>query len=510
MHPALQLNDIIYVIFRHLVNGSSLSYYESGGNLGQMTLAALARTCRVFHEPALDVLWGDLHFPPCLIHCLSDSGTGAIHYLNNTVRALTARDWEVLQKYVPRVMSVTFDPELTYCRNLLKALRQPPVAQPPLPNLQRLQCYSHWAAEDYPFLDVFFVPSLTDLAIEVSSFCIPDFSFISPLPILCPHLTSFRLFGYGSHESIKAIVSNVVMSLPHLQTLHCDQLSQAAITFVAWHPSLTKLDIRIPNGHPYDFSDFPHPTLPRIPPFSRIKSFGIDSLRLSVITAFIQVVQPSPFHLRITMNQGSSPEGLLELFSTLSNQQRQESIQSLRVQSYKSHEPRTAPIDIDTIRPLLYFSKLRELHLLMINSFHLSDKELTAMGASWPCLEVINLNNSRAQTAPSNITLYGLILLVNKCPLLRSAHLAINANVLKGIDEYPASMVGENDLFNLVLADTTVQNPRAFALIVSLAFPKVKEIAVGMRRPFHYGCHWDKVNEHLKAFRLCPEVIVDM
>ncbi|KAG1769513.1 hypothetical protein EV702DRAFT_1140906 [Suillus placidus] len=169
------------------------------------------------------------------------------------------------------------------------------------------------------------------------------------------------------------------------------------------------------------------------------------------------------------MNQGLSPEGLLELFSTLSSQQRQESSSA--------------------VMPLLRFSKLRELHLLMVNSFHLSDEELTAMGVSQPCLEVINLNDGRAQADPSNITtLRGLILLVNKCLLLKSAHLAINANVLKGIDEYPASMVGADDLYNLVLADTPVQNPRVFALIVSLALPKVKDIVVaGMRHPFDYG-----------------------
>lgn len=128
----------------------------------------------------------------------------------------------------------------------------------------------------------------------------------------------------------------------------------------------------------------------------------------------------------------------------------------------------------------------------MVSSFHLSDEALTAMGASWPCLEVVNISDSRAQAAPSDITLRGLILilLVNKCPLLRSAHLVINANVLKGMDEYSASMVGANDLYNVVLVDITVQNPRVFALIVSPTFPKVKvEAVVFIRQSFDYKRH---------------------
>jgi hypothetical protein len=95
----------------------------------------------------------------------------------------------------------------------------------------------------------------------------------------------------------------------------------------------------------------------------------------------------------------------------------------------------------------------------MVNSFHLSDEALFAMGASWPCHEVINISDGLTQAAPSDITLRGLILLGNKCPLLRSPHPVINANVLKGMAEYSASTVGANDLYNVVLVDITVQNP---------------------------------------------------
>ncbi|OAX43978.1 hypothetical protein K503DRAFT_675498, partial [Rhizopogon vinicolor AM-OR11-026] len=61
MHCALQLNVIIRVLFGY-VNEPSMHYWP-GSNIGQKTrLAALARTCRIFHEPALDVLWGNLYF----------------------------------------------------------------------------------------------------------------------------------------------------------------------------------------------------------------------------------------------------------------------------------------------------------------------------------------------------------------------------------------------------------------------------------------------------------------
>ncbi|KAG2748484.1 hypothetical protein P692DRAFT_20510790 [Suillus brevipes Sb2] len=150
------------------------------------------------------------------------------------------------------------------------------------------------------------------------------------------------------------------------QILHRAHLrvSQAAIAFVAWHPSLIKMESESVSRMAL-FFEFPHPTLPRIPLFSLIKSIGIESLRPNVFPAFVQVVQSSPSHLRITMNQGSSHEDSLELFSASLNQQRQQSVQSLQMQSHKSYKPRPTSVDIDTTgtRPLLRFSKPRELHL---------------------------------------------------------------------------------------------------------------------------------------------------
>ncbi|KAG1741086.1 hypothetical protein EDB19DRAFT_1706212 [Suillus lakei] len=528
MHRALQLHDIIYTIFRHInelpvvhraepsmlyhnnsLGFDSLFYYDEPRNVGQMTLAALASTCRIFQGPALDLLWAGLYFPYPLIRCLPGWHN---RWRLGRANTLSARDWEVLQKYVPRVRSLTFlskSRDRYRYRNVLNALRQSPVAQPPLPNLQRLD-YRHLVPEDCPLLDIFFVPSLTDLTIEVQPFCLPDISFISSLVTLCPHLTSFRLFGYGSHEPTVATVSNVIMSLPRLQTLHCDHLSQAAITFIAWHPSLTELDISIPRGHAYNFPQFPHHSLPQIPPFSRIKSFVMRSTHLTAITAFIQAVQLSPSHLRIAADQVTPFNDLQEFFKILSNQRIHESLQSLRVQSHWSRQTLLdGIIDIGTIKPLLRFSRLRELHLITGNSFHLSDEELAVMGASWPCLEVINLNNGedlREDPSP-NITLRGLILLVNKT-CLRSAHLAIKGNGLELIEKCPASMVGTNDFQHLALAHTIVYNPRDFALILSLAFPKVKEIVANASwwGIFPDKCtSWEKVNEHLKVFKLFRE-----
>jgi len=58
--------------------------------------------------------------------------------------------------------------------------------------------------------------------------------------------------------------------------------------------------------------------------------------------------------------------------------------------------PIATPTDLDAIRPLFRFSNLREFYSGMVN-FQFSDEH--AMGATWPCLEVLN-NNTMHRSSP--------------------------------------------------------------------------------------------------------------
>ena len=203
------------------------------------------------------------------------------------------------------------------------------------------------------------------------------------------------------------------------------------------------------------------------------------------------------------------PHDLQKFFSILLNRERQGSMQILHLVSHPSQEHLpvasvSIPINIDTIRPLLRFSNMRKIYLLMVN-LDFSDEHLTAMATAWPYLEVFDFNNGDSWATPYNITLRGLFSLVNMCPHLKSAHLAINANVLEGTEDCPASMIGAKNLQHLVLGDTVVENPRAVALVVYLALPKVEKIVASNTWSHVAPTNdppWAKLNEYLEAFRL--------
>jgi hypothetical protein len=58
--PAETLFDIFTII------------YEDSKRLSRTTIAALARTCRTFKEPALDVLWKDIDGLKPLVSCFPE------------------------------------------------------------------------------------------------------------------------------------------------------------------------------------------------------------------------------------------------------------------------------------------------------------------------------------------------------------------------------------------------------------------------------------------------------
>lgn len=70
MHRALQTQEIILRTFCHCFPTESDGIHKRHSTAD---LAALARTCRIFKEPALDVLWSELIDLSPLPRCVPDA-----------------------------------------------------------------------------------------------------------------------------------------------------------------------------------------------------------------------------------------------------------------------------------------------------------------------------------------------------------------------------------------------------------------------------------------------------
>ena len=73
MHHALEIDEILLNIFAHCNPPRFKNYRHVGRPFGiALDLVALARTCRMFKEPALDVLWSELSDLCPLAQCLPE------------------------------------------------------------------------------------------------------------------------------------------------------------------------------------------------------------------------------------------------------------------------------------------------------------------------------------------------------------------------------------------------------------------------------------------------------
>ena len=65
MHRALHIQEILIHIFSFYSAGWGLLYHDANSYL-----VALARTCKTFKEPALDMIWAELSNLTPLVRCL--------------------------------------------------------------------------------------------------------------------------------------------------------------------------------------------------------------------------------------------------------------------------------------------------------------------------------------------------------------------------------------------------------------------------------------------------------
>ncbi|KAG2120241.1 hypothetical protein DEU56DRAFT_835809 [Suillus clintonianus] len=71
MHKALLVSEVLMEIFSHLTQSMSLDSSTIMMSLDRKSLAALARTSKTLHEPAMDLLWAKLYGIEPLLGCVT-------------------------------------------------------------------------------------------------------------------------------------------------------------------------------------------------------------------------------------------------------------------------------------------------------------------------------------------------------------------------------------------------------------------------------------------------------
>ncbi|KIJ59764.1 hypothetical protein HYDPIDRAFT_170630 [Hydnomerulius pinastri MD-312] len=424
MHHALQIVEIQRMICDQLATNPRDS--DSDAN-DRATLFALALTCRVWVEPALDKLWEYLDSVHPLLKSLpkdlwrSESGWGW-HF----GRDFLETDGEILQKYSGRVRFLQLNCDREHLRNIPSVMSRLPF--PLFPNLRTLYICAE-DAEDLGsgcFWRVFLSPTIKYLNITSqlefgSDYSSQDLStsILWALDTLCSNVKEYGLFTYGDEIAAAPPLSKVLGQWRHLEALKTTVLDVQTMLHLSSLRSLTSLFVRIHANTVNTLSG----TIIVFPPTLTSFAICMDAGGLDRFVSFFAGLHLAATSVEITIPYCQFFLG--RLFMLLTTNLSNERLQSFTL-NWVSGVHQSGHLDLHAIRPLFGFRLLHTLDLGGHSTHSLGDAAMAEFASSFPLLEVLRLGNENPEGHPG-ITHLTIVSLLTACPKLRTLCITFDA-----------------------------------------------------------------------------------
>ncbi|KAH0832411.1 hypothetical protein J3R83DRAFT_13450 [Lanmaoa asiatica] len=257
MNHCLLISEIFCLILEFIqqIDHSPSGECREDCTLGRRTLASLARTCRAFSAPALDLLWMRLDSLDPLIKVLPSRMWAKKHSRFVIRMFMGDKQWLTFQKYAVRVQFLCgpcrgIPPSVQ--RNVITALaRFSGASLPLLPNLTELV----WSESDtfsvidptVALIKYFAGPRVTTISLFLVSWPIyvSARAVLADLPNLCPNVTSFTAIPRATLNDNSRDIGDIVSKWSNLRVLHSCALSQAIMDELASQQTLNTLSIEL-------------------------------------------------------------------------------------------------------------------------------------------------------------------------------------------------------------------------------------------------------------------------
>ncbi|KAJ7751371.1 hypothetical protein B0H16DRAFT_829888 [Mycena metata] len=489
MHRALEILEIAEMVCCHL---------RPQGHCAGRTLAALAATCTLWQEPALDALWATQDsLIPILSYLIFDS-------LQRIVRSLTLADWEPLSLYSHRVkdLSTSFECKMAEIYPMLNLCLS---ATALFANLRTLS-WDSYEEEEFPYIRIFLTSSLSRIAFRYAP-SITNSSLLSTLGRTCPHLTEVEITladnADDTDDSANA-TSLFVCSLPLIESVMVPRPNWTAHKHIGQFHRLISLSM------------YTLPALPSVvsPPsgcaFAGPQSLEVESADMPETLHLLQMGKHVNLaSLAVTLSEDYSAVETTKLYTTLAVTCSPISLTHLRLRLdgyYSTHLSAEYAINDNMIRSLLPFTKLATLHLTSTALFVIHDETVLDAARAWPCLERLTLDfmSPPLTPPPSHLTLQSLCSLAQHCSRLRSLHITIDATT---IPAPPAvAITRQRELTRMCIAHSAISQPRAVARLLSDIFPNFRHMSGSHRSPSMSAemqatyARWDEVASLVPEF----------
>ncbi|KAJ7159597.1 hypothetical protein C8R46DRAFT_1286964 [Mycena filopes] len=347
---------------------------------GCSILAALARVCRIFEGPALDVVWRDIsnlkRTFSCMPYDLFASPASARYGFDSPrlSRPIIASDWD---RVLPLEWHNGFD------RGEIRMLLSPTLEK-----------------------------------ISLASSAGGQLSILSSIARRCSVLKQFSIYIVGGDTSGAALaISSFLRTVQTLEVLELNapgMVDWASVMAMANLPALQRLTL---SSLP---SSMPSPAFTTIPRFMTLRALSVGSSDVIPATILLRMFTEQPLYsFEITIQRCVPADAMEPLHVALGGAFSHSALTVLSMDHVAADVP---TIDRDTyvfgescIRPLLYFSNLKIVTITAPFGFALYNSTMLELAKAWPKIEKLALRSFARHQRP-NVTLECLDAFARHCP----------------------------------------------------------------------------------------------
>ncbi|KAI6003134.1 hypothetical protein EDD15DRAFT_1468670 [Pisolithus albus] len=485
MHACLRIAEILDLIIGFMVDDTHEPDKFCG--IRHQDLARLARTCKAFKDPALDVLWRTQSSLSPLIRCLPSRLRTTKRYWGRRVVSLrkepSHEDWFSLQRYSHRIRA--FDhcsrSPRPVCKSTLDTVFSPNLSQKLFPSLRTLDLavvgYGSMFLVPHSFLVInsASLPQLVRLTFATSykSSCkLPPIHF---KPACAPSLEALTI---NVRDGFDPVIVNFG-DFPRLRSLNLSDLP-----FHPFHGGwelihlqyLCDLTVTLPDGFDIDVHSSTQPVFPSL---QRL-SVSVGSLN-QVTNLLLSTTSSDLSSVKVSCRSPATQSDIHALFRAIEHvNERSPNFCTLEV--HKEHCSFTWPIlpanwddpshDLprSTLAPLLACHNLRVLELYVLGEPAIDDAFVAMTALAWPDIEVLHLCGLRGYIP--RVSLRGIRELLQRCQRLRSLYIQIDGtNVPEGEPEMRPLSLEILDIFGSRMTDTL-----AVERYLRILAPKLKSL----------------------------------
>ncbi|KAG2109936.1 uncharacterized protein F5147DRAFT_772785 [Suillus discolor] len=478
----------------------------------RMTLLALALTCKLFTEPALNILWRHLGGIEPLIRCLPQSLWKQHRGRLEFQRAMTLKDWTIFCKYNHRVRSLLnqchqqYSRDMKYGAEIWRALSCPPFSLPLLPNLTSLT-WTEASDETLQYIQLFVTPKLTMLNISSVHFLVPftfgpsEQSIFLSIAKSCPSISHFDFdFGRDTDDSTES-VGDTLQLWSQLTSVKTGTLPEAAILHLSNLPSLRILKFTLPS---ILISADTQKLLQR-PMFCALQELNISSRNMVFLDAFLKELTIAPKIVSFTIKDGvGSARALPDMISRISNACAYNSLQQVQLIITARPPDLETSIEAASFQPLLAFRNLREFCFVVGCVVRMDDAALLQMAKAWPLLEDLSITGYPHSS--HQVTPHAFVLLLRHCPHLVSVAIPVDWSTIdmSAIPrDVPYQGFSHNALSRLAFEGSKIENPISIAAFISAIAPNVSSIQ-GDDEDYYED---DVFSEHYPSWKMVQDLI---